>query len=112
VQKEIEAAALPGWSAHRCRPRSRSALAGNAYDLLASLGDDLRFVLICSRTTLVKVGNDGDEAGFVVTPTSTCKKCARCWHYRDDVGHDADVSRTLRPLHVKPARRRRARAHA
>jgi len=61
--------------------------AGGRYDLLASLDDDLRFVLICSKTTLVKVGSEADET-ILVTP-SAHKKCERCWHYRDDVGHDA-----------------------
>ena len=35
----------------------------------------------------VQVASDAD-AGIVVTP-SAHKKCERCWHYRDDVGHDA-----------------------
>jgi isoleucyl-tRNA synthetase len=51
------------------------------YDLLASLGDDLKFVLICSRATLLQ-----GEAKIVVTPSAQ-QKCARCWHWRDDVGH-------------------------
>jgi isoleucyl-tRNA synthetase len=33
----------------------------DTYDLLASLGDDLKFVLICSKVTLEKVGA-GDTA--------------------------------------------------
>jgi hypothetical protein len=61
--------------------------AGGRYDLLASLDDDLRFVLICSKTTLVKAADEAAEA-IVVTP-STHAKCDRCWHYRADVGHDA-----------------------
>jgi isoleucyl-tRNA synthetase len=59
---------------------------GDTYDLLASLGEDLKFVLICSRVELEKVGA-GDTA-IAVTP-SPHAKCARCWHWRDDVGrHD------------------------
>jgi isoleucyl-tRNA synthetase len=56
------------------------------YDLLTLLGDDLKFVLICSKVTLVKVG--AGETGVAVV-TCPHKKCARCWHWRDDVGHDA-----------------------
>ena len=52
--------------------------------LLASLGDDLKFVLITSRATLVP----GSELKVTVTP-SPATKCERCWHWRDDVGHDA-----------------------
>jgi isoleucyl-tRNA synthetase len=61
--------------------------AGDNFELLTSLGDDLRFVLICSKATVVQVASDADAA-IVVTP-SAHKKCERCWHYRDDVGHDA-----------------------
>ncbi|WP_302173202.1 isoleucine--tRNA ligase [uncultured Hydrogenophaga sp.] len=51
--------------------------------LLHSLGDDLRFVTITSGATVVV----GDALGVQVTPASAAK-CERCWHYRDDVGHD------------------------
>ena len=61
--------------------------AGDNFELLTSLGDDLRFVLICSKATVVQVASDADAA-IVVMP-SAHKKCERCWHYRDDVGHDA-----------------------
>ena len=87
VQKEIEAVRTSGLVGSSLQAEVEIRLAGNAFDLLASLDDDLRFVLICSRTTLFKVGNDADEA-ILVTP-SAHKKCERCWHYRDDVGHDA-----------------------
>ena len=51
--------------------------------LLRSLGDDLKFVTITSDATVV----DGAELQVAVAP-STAQKCERCWHYRDDVGHD------------------------
>jgi isoleucyl-tRNA synthetase len=53
------------------------------YALLASLGDDLRFVTITSRADVV----NGQELGVSVTPSSGTK-CERCWHWRHDVGHD------------------------
>jgi isoleucyl-tRNA synthetase len=54
--------------------------------LLASLGDDLKFVLITSKAELGKLA-EGDEAAFRVVPRpSTAQKCERCWHYREDVG--------------------------
>ena len=60
---------------------------GAKYELLASLEDDLRFVLICSKTTLVRAADVGAEA-IIATP-SEHRKCARCWHWREDVGrHD------------------------
>ncbi len=52
--------------------------------LLASLGDDLKFVLITSAATLAA----GETLTVSVTPASA-PKCERCWHYRDDVGVDA-----------------------
>ncbi len=61
---------------------------GARYDALAALDDDLRFVLICSRTTLVKAADAGAEA-IIAVPTAQVK-CARCWHWREDVGHNAE----------------------
>ena len=58
----------------------------NKHAALAVLGDDLRFVLITSRATLIKVPGPDDEA-IVVAPSSH-RKCERCWHYRADVGAD------------------------
>ncbi|KNZ32637.1 MAG: isoleucine--tRNA ligase [Methylibium sp. NZG] len=51
--------------------------------LLESLGDDLKFVTITSQARVVA----GDGLTVQVSP-STAPKCDRCWHYRDDVGHD------------------------
>jgi len=51
--------------------------------LLDDLGEDLKFVTITSRVTLVA----GDELAVTVTP-STNVKCERCWHWRADVGAD------------------------
>ena len=58
----------------------------NAADhaLLTSLGEDLKFVFITSAVTL-----QAGEALAVQVKPSTAVKCERCWHYRDDVGHDA-----------------------
>jgi isoleucyl-tRNA synthetase len=52
--------------------------------LLASLGEDLKFVTITSAIELI-AGN----AIQVSVGASKSQKCERCWHYRDDVGHDA-----------------------
>jgi len=54
--------------------------------VLASLGDDLKFVFITSAATLL-AGADGSALSVQVTP-STAQKCERCWHWRDDVGAD------------------------
>ncbi len=52
--------------------------------LLQSLGDDLKFVFITSVVTL----SEAPALGIGVTP-SAATKCDRCWHWRDEVGHDA-----------------------
>ncbi len=57
---------------------------GERHALLATLGDDLKFVLITSRATLHPAATPADEK-IVVTPT-TQRKCDRCWHWRADVG--------------------------
>ena len=56
---------------------------GEKFDLLASLGDDLRFVLIASQARVVKSGEEKIECA----PLEHAK-CERCWHVRADVGAD------------------------
>jgi isoleucyl-tRNA synthetase len=56
---------------------------------LASLGDDLKFVLIVSAAS-VRALPEADSGGarrITVTKTSQ-PKCERCWHRRADVGVD------------------------
>lgn len=57
---------------------------GQLYDTLSSLGDDLRFVFICSSTKLIQDA----EAKLECVALEGLKKCERCWHVREDVGHD------------------------
>ncbi len=59
-----------------------------SYELLASLGEDLKFVLICSKVNLEKA--DSVTGVSIEAGASTHAKCARCWHWRDDVGHDSE----------------------
>jgi len=61
---------------------------GADYDVLASLRDELKFVLITSQAELAKLLADDVENIRVTPEASTAVKCDRCWHYRDDVGHD------------------------
>ncbi len=67
---------------------------GDAAALLKSLDDDLRFVFITSRATVHE--NKAEDTLETVLPGVRLKvsaaahtKCERCWHYRADVGHDA-----------------------
>jgi isoleucyl-tRNA synthetase len=58
-------------------------------DVLALLGDDLRFVLIASKASVepLAAAADADEF-FVDASVAAAPKCERCWHYRGDVGSD------------------------
>jgi isoleucyl-tRNA synthetase len=85
VNKEIEAVRSAGQVGASLQATVRITAGPEDRTLLESLGEDLRFVLITSAATVV----DGTELAVLVTP-STATKCERCWHYRDDVGTDAE----------------------
>jgi len=85
VLKKIEAVRSAGGVGSSLQAEVEIRAADETHELLASLGDDLKFVLICSKVTLVKVGADGTALNVVPSPH---QKCARCWHWREDVGHD------------------------
>jgi isoleucyl-tRNA synthetase len=53
--------------------------------LLATLGDDLKFIFITSAVELVS-----GSAQFISVAASRHTKCERCWHYSDDVGANAE----------------------
>jgi isoleucyl-tRNA synthetase len=75
-------------------------ITANAEDraLLASLGEDLKFVLIVSQVELA----EGDALAIEVRPSGD-PKCERCWHYRADVGaaaaHPTICGRCVANLH-------------
>ncbi len=56
---------------------------GGLLEALQSLGQDLKFVFITSQATV----SAGTELKAVPVPVAA-PKCERCWHYREDVGHD------------------------
>ena len=57
-----------------------------AQELLARLGDDLRLVFITSRADVHL--REGELE--IKVAASGHVKCERCWHYRSDVGSDAN----------------------
>ena len=85
VNKEIETLRAQGQVGSSLQANLHITAAADDHMLLASLADDLRFVMITSQATI----SSGDELAIQVTPT-TATKCERCWHWRDDVGHDPD----------------------
>ena len=65
--------------------------------ILATLGDELRFVLITSGADLGDIADAPAEAlageveGLkVLVSASDAEKCERCWHRRDDIGSAAE----------------------
>lgn len=84
VNKEIEAVRTTGQVGSSLQAELTITVGPEDFALLASLGDDLKFVTITSKATL----KQGSELVVEVTPSSATK-CERCWHYRDDVGTDA-----------------------
>ena len=55
--------------------------------MLASLGDELRFVMIMSG---IKLEKSEDGTTSVEVHAAEAKKCERCWHYVEGVGENAE----------------------
>ena len=94
VQKELETLRAAGKIGSSLAGEVDLYAAGEAHELLSSLHDDLRLVMITSRATL-HAGSDGTASGAVPgvgirVSASTHAKCERCWHYRADVGAHAE----------------------
>ena len=84
VQKVLEELRAAGQIGSSLQAEVEVRASGAKYEHLASLADDLRLVLICSKVTLVKATDPGAEG--IVAVASPHAKCARCWHWRADVG--------------------------
>ena len=85
VTKALEAQREAGKIGSALQAAVEIRCAGEKYDALAALGDDLKFVFICSSTAVVK-----DEAEQVIATPLEHAKCERCWHVREDVGANAE----------------------
>ncbi len=67
---------------------------GGLFDVLTSLGDELRFVLISSEATVLSLAGEGHEQALpselegllVSVMPNPNQKCERCWHHRPEVG--------------------------
>jgi isoleucyl-tRNA synthetase len=88
ITKALEEARTSGRIGSSLQAEIEIRASGPRYEALASLGDDLKYVMITSAATLIKV-NDAAEEGVHVT-ASAHQKCERCWHYRADVGEQPD----------------------
>ena len=83
VNKDIEVLRAGGLVGSSLQANVDLTVAADDHALLASLGDDLRFVFITSAMDLI-----AGDALQISAKTSSDVKCERCWHYRDDVGAD------------------------
>ena len=73
--------------------------------LLGKLGEELRFVLICSYARVHPAaarpeGATEDGGLWNAARASEHAKCVRCWHHREDVGPHAEHPELFR--HVVP----------
>ncbi|MDM0090234.1 MULTISPECIES: isoleucine--tRNA ligase [unclassified Variovorax] len=84
VNKEIETVRATGQVGSSLQANVVLTATPEDHALLASLGEDLKFVFITSAVTLAA----GDAPSVLVKPSADTK-CERCWHWRADVGHDA-----------------------
>jgi isoleucyl-tRNA synthetase len=82
VQREIESLRAAGEIGSSLQAEVEVHANGERFELLKSLADDLRFVLITSQARIVH------DAHNVIVRPSPHTKCERCWHYRADVGSD------------------------
>jgi len=87
VNKQLEEARIAGLIGSALAAEVDVYVAGQDYETLARLGDDLRFVFITSRATVHRVATEAGQ--HIDVAASLHDKCERCWHYRADVGSDA-----------------------
>ena len=84
ANKEIEAVRAGGAVGSSLQAELHVTAPPDVHALLAALDEDLKFVFIVSAVQL----QAGEVLRIEVRP-SQAAKCERCWHWRDDVGHDA-----------------------
>ena len=98
VNKDIEVLRADGKLGSSLQANVQLTVNVADHALLASLGDDLKFVFITSAITII--AGDGMNAR---ASTSKDKKCERCWHYIPDLGinsaHPSLCSRCDSNLH-------------
>lgn len=84
--KEIESLREQGLVGSSLQAEIEFHVADQDLAALQALEDDLRFVMITSQA---KVFSASQASRPILVKASTHHKCERCWHYRADVGSDA-----------------------
>jgi isoleucyl-tRNA synthetase len=90
VRKQIEDLRTAGKVGSSLQAEVELQAAGADYDALASLEDELKYVLLTSAARASRA----HETRVVVTP-SPHAKCERCWHYRADVNGEGLCARCV-----------------
>jgi isoleucyl-tRNA synthetase len=88
VRKEIEALRTAGKVGSSLQAEVDFGAAGADYEALASLGDDLKFLMLTSAARVHK-----EKELAVKVQASSHPKCERCWHYRADVNGEGLCTR-------------------
>ncbi len=116
VQKELETLRAAGKIGSSLAGEVDLHAAGEAHALLASLKDDVRFVMITSRASVHAGAGGVASAGLsgvgIAVSASAHAKCERCWHYRPDVGAHADHPQLCGRCHSNLFGAGEAREHA
>ena len=86
--KEIELLRAAGQVGSSLQAELEFYASVESFDALQSLEDDLRFVMITSSAKVYKAVSESEQK--VLVKASAYKKCDRCWHYRADVGSNAE----------------------
>ncbi|MEO8768190.1 MAG: isoleucine--tRNA ligase [Nitrosospira sp.] len=88
VQRRLEESRALGKIGSSLAAAVEIQASGEDFLLLDSLGDDLRLVVVTSEARLVR--SEDAQGGEVSVTPCVHPKCERCWHYRQDVGINAD----------------------
>jgi isoleucyl-tRNA synthetase len=86
VLRELETVRSAGSIGSSLQAEIELQLGAADFELVSSLADDLKFVMITSQARAVRI-EDEATTGITVRPSAE-RKCERCWHWRSDVGAD------------------------
>lgn len=97
VSKELERVRAEGLIRSGLNAEVTLYCGDDLYNALASLNDELRFVLITSYAQVKRLSDKTDTANatdnkdlFVDVLASEHSKCVRCWHHREDVAQSEE----------------------
>jgi isoleucyl-tRNA synthetase len=103
ARKQIEELRAAGQVGSSLQAEAEFYADGADYEALASLGDELRFVLLTSAARVHRA-----KELQVKIAASANRKCERCWHYRADVNEEGLCGRCVSNLNGPGEVRRHA----